>query len=55
MLGTEQRWGGALGGNSGTEDWKHMMGFLTFRPSVCVGQGSGEPLLLLASFLFLGN
>ena len=55
MLGTEQRWGGAVGGNSGTEDWKHMMGFPTFRPSVCVGQGSGEPLLLLASFLFLGN
>ena len=53
MLGTEQRVGrGAVGGNSGAEDWKYMVGFTTFRPSVWVRRGRGEPLLLLVSYLF---
>lgn len=53
MLGTEQRVGrGAAGGNSGAEDWECMVGFPAFRPSIWVGWGRGETLLLLASYLF---
>ena len=53
VLGTEQRVGrGAVGGNSGAEDWKCMVGFPAFRPSIWVGWGRGETLLLLASYLF---
>ena len=41
-----------MGGNSGAEDWKCMVGFTTFRLSVWVRRGCGEPLLLLVSYLF---